>query len=51
MFQKGGCGKILSKPHNKDYSRLSVIAQYSCIEIKKELMVKSNVFFSTTRCR
>ena len=44
MFQKEVAERILSKPHNKDYSRLSVITQYSC-EIKKELIVKSNVFF------
>jgi len=44
MFQKEVAERILSKPNNKDYSRLSVITQYSC-EIKKELIVKSNVFF------
>ena len=44
MFQKEVAERILSKPHNKNYSRLSVITQYSC-EVKKELIVKSNVFF------
>ena len=44
MFQKEVAERILSKPHSKNYSKLSVITQYSC-DIKKIMNIKSNVFF------
>ena len=44
MFQKEVAERILSKPHRKNYSKLSVITQYSC-DIKKIMNIKSNVFF------
>ena len=44
MFQKEVAERILSDPHSKNYSKLSVIAQYSC-DIKKITNIKSNIFF------
>ncbi len=44
MFQKEVADRLLAKPDSKDYSRLSVIVQYSC-NIKKIFILKSNVFF------
>ena len=44
MFQKEVAERLLAKPDSKNYSRLSVIVQYSC-NIKKIFILKSNVFF------
>ena len=44
MFQKEVAERILSDPHSKNYSKLSVIVQYCC-EVKKITNIKSNVFF------
>ncbi|PPR25676.1 MAG: Ribosomal RNA small subunit methyltransferase A [Alphaproteobacteria bacterium MarineAlpha9_Bin4] len=44
MFQKEVADRLLAKPNNKDYSRLSVITQYSC-EIKKLFNIRASVFF------
>jgi len=44
MFQKEVAERLLANPHNKKYSKLSVIVQYCC-NIKKILHLKSSVFF------
>ncbi len=44
MFQKEVAERLLAKPNNKDYSKLSVIAQYSC-NIKKIFTLNSSVFY------
>ena len=44
MFQKEMAARIYADPHCKDYSRLSVMAQY-CADIKKIATVKAPLFF------
>ena len=36
MFQKEVAERLIAKPHNKKYSKLSVMAQYCC-NIKKNI--------------
>ena len=44
MFQKEVAERLIAKPHNKKYSKLSVITQYCC-NIKKIFNLKSNIFY------
>ena len=44
MFQKEVAERLIASPHNKKYSKLSVIAQYCC-NIKKIFNLKSNIFY------
>ncbi len=44
MFQKEMAARIYAHPHCKDYSRLSVMAQY-CADIKKIATVRASLFF------
>ena len=44
MFQKEVSQRLLAKPNNKNYSRISVVTQYAC-NIKKVYTLKSNVFY------
>ena len=44
MFQKEVAERLVAKPHNKQYSKLSVIAQYCC-SIKKLFPLKSSIFY------
>ncbi len=44
MFQKEVADRLLAKPGKKEYSKLSVICQYSC-DIKKVFNIKSSIFF------
>ena len=43
-FQKELANRIISKPNNKNYSRLSVVVQSVC-DIKKHQKISSQVFF------
>ena len=44
MFQKEVAERLIAKPNNKQYSKLSVIAQYCC-SIKKLFPLKSSIFY------
>ena len=44
MFQKEVAERLIAKPHNKKYSKLTVIAQYCC-DIKKIFPLKSSIFY------
>ena len=44
MFQKEVAERLIASPHNKKYSKLSVITQYCC-NIKKIFNLKSNIFY------
>ena len=44
MFQKEVAERLIANPHNKKYSKLSVIAQYCC-NIKKIFNLNSNIFY------
>ena len=44
MFQKEVAERLLAKPDNKNYSKLSVIAQYSC-DITKIFSLNSSIFY------
>ena len=44
MFQKEVAERLIANPHNKKYSKLSVIVQYCC-NIKKIFNLNSNIFY------